>query len=100
MNNPHEKRRSRWLEEADVIEFDNKIWVDEDYVYTLLDRELAFERKRNASLFCSHCKKAKPFRDRETNSFMHEIYIEENSRMKSLKRVPCYADAIWRNEDQ
>ncbi len=100
MSDPHKERRTRWLDEAEVLEFDGKIWIAEEYVYTLLDRELAFERRRNAGRLCPHCKDSKPFRDRETNAFMHEIYIEENPRVRTMKRVRCYADVIWRNEDQ
>ena len=100
MADSHKKRRTRWLEEAEILEFDGEVWIGEDYVYTLLDRELAFERHRCAAALCFHCRDAKPFRDRETNTFMHETYIETSPTVRTLKRVPCYADSLWRNEDQ
>lgn len=100
MVDPHRERRSRWLQEAEVLEFDGDIWISEGYVYTLMDRELAFERRRIAELYCSHCKGDKPYRDREDNMFKHQIYTEDNPRVRTLKTVACYADAIWRNEDQ
>lgn len=100
MTNPHTARRARWLEEAEVLEFDGETWISESKVYALMDRELACERRRNAELYCAHCKDSKPFRDRETNTFMHQVHTEENPRVRILKNVPCYADAIWRNEDQ
>ena len=100
MTNPHIERRSRWLEEAEIVEFDGDFWVAENYVYILLDRELAFERRRCAALLCNYCKDSKPNRDRETNTFMHEVYTEETPTVKTLNRIACYADVLWRNEDQ
>ncbi|HUS84362.1 MAG TPA: hypothetical protein VMX56_04395 [Anaerolineales bacterium] len=100
MTDPHKERRSRWLNEAEVLKFNGETWIEESYVYALLDRELALERKRNAMRFCHHCKDEKPFRDRESNAFMHQIYTEDNPRQRSIATVPCYADLIWRNEDQ
>lgn len=100
MTDPHLERRSRWLDEAEIIKYDGNVWIAEKYVYTLLDRELAFERRRCAALLCPHCKDFKPRRDRETNTFMHEVYVEIKPTVQTLKNVQCYADVIWRNEDQ
>lgn len=100
MADPHEKRRSRWLQEAEILEFDGDVWIPEVHVYALLDRELAFERRRCAERLCQHCKDSKPQRDRETNMFMHQIYIKTTPSVTTLKTTICYADVLWRNEDQ
>jgi len=100
MSDPHRERRSRWLDGVEILEFNKQVWIEESHVYMLMDRELAFERLRNAKIFCSYCREEKPSRDRKTNTFMHQIYAEESPTVRTLKIVPCYADAIWRNEDQ
>ena len=100
MADPHKERRSRWLDGAEVLEFDSQTWIEESHVYALMDRELSFQRRRDAELLCSYCKDSKPHRDRDTNTFMHQVYIESSPTIQHLKTVACYADLIWRNEDQ
>jgi hypothetical protein len=100
MSDPHIERRSRWLDESEVLEFNGETWIEESVVHALMDRELATERRRCAARFCGHCKTEKPFRDRDSNTFMHQIYIEDTPTVKTLTTVPCYSDGIWRTEDQ
>lgn len=100
MADPHRERRTRWIEEGELAEFDGETWISESRFHALMDRELVCERRRCAELYCSYCKDSKPFRDRETNTFMHQIYTDESSAVRTVKIVECYSDAIWRNEDQ
>ena len=100
MSNPHNERRRRWLEETEILEFSDSIWVEESNVFSLLDRELALERRRNAMLLCKLCEDDKPFRDRDSNTFVHHTFVNESPTVRLLKTVPCYADVLWRNEDQ
>jgi len=100
MSDPHEERRSRWIRETEHLEYEGTVWVEEKSVHALLDRELVRERRRNAIRLCKHCEDDKPFRDRETNAFMHQVYINKSPTVRILEMVPCYADVLWRNEDQ
>lgn len=100
MTTKHTERRTRWLDGAEIIEFNLRTWIEESYVFTLLDRELAFERMRNAKLLCNHCRDSKPHRDRESNQFMHHVFKETSPTVRQVEVVSCYADLIWRNEDQ
>lgn len=100
MSNPHKERRSRWIQEAERIDYDGSTWILEASVHTLLDREIAGERRRNAVRLCSLCEQDKPTRDRDTNTFMHHVYVNKGPSVRILESVPCYAEVLWRNEDQ
>lgn len=100
MENPLNPRRIRWLDQCEALSYAGEDYYSEDTVLTLLDREVAFERKRVAGLLCNYCRTAKPRRDRDTNTFVHEIYVQESPGSRVLQTVVCYADLIWRNEDQ
>lgn len=100
MENPLNPRRIRWLDQCESLLYEGESWYSENTVLILLDREIAFERKRVAGLLCSHCREGKPRRDRDTNTFVHEVYIQISTGNRTLRTEECFADLIWRNEDQ